>query len=79
MEQFTEYFFKQGLLGVLFIGSLILNGYLFRQLITEKDKNAAALERMSTNYTTIAKDLMYGNANLQKSIDTLVGIITNKK
>ena len=75
----SEYLFKQGLGYVLFLGSMLINAYLFRLLIREKDKRSEDIREMGQIFTNTAKDLLNGNANLQTSINTLTSIINTKR
>lgn len=70
---------KQGLGYFLAAGELIIIGYLFRLLLTEKDKRSEDVKEMGAIFVGTAKDLLNGNANLQKSIDTLTSIINTKR
>lgn len=79
MDFISEYLFKQGLGYVLFLGALAVCAWLLRLLLNEKDRNAEAMERITNLFTATAKDLINGNANLQKSVDTLIAIINAKK
>ena len=77
-EVFTE-LFKQGLGYVLFLGAVLVCGYLFKLLLAEKDKRAEDVKEISQIFTSTAKDLLNGNANLQTSINTLTSIINTKR
>jgi hypothetical protein len=70
---------KQGFGYVLFIGALFVVLYLFRLLMAEKDRRSTDVKDMGIIFTNTAKDLLNGNANLQKSIDTLTSIINTKR
>ena len=79
MDAITAEIFKQGLGYVLFLGTFGIAVVKDRQLLAEKDKNAESMKKMAEIFTGTAKDLLNGNSNLQKSIDALTSIITNKQ
>lgn len=70
---------KQGFGYFLAAGELVAIIYLFKLLIAEKDKRSIDVKEMGQIFVGTAKDLMNGNANLQKSIDTLTSIINTKR
>lgn len=70
---------KQGLGYFLAAGELLAIIYLFKLLMAEKDKRSEDVKEMGGIFTNTAKDLLNGNANLQKSIDTLTSIINTKR
>lgn len=79
MQEVINIILKQGFGYVLFVGSLFIIVYLFKLLIAEKDKRSEDVKEMGGIFTSTAKDLLNGNVNLQKSIDTLTSIINTKK
>lgn len=79
MDALTEYIFKQGLGYALFVGSLGVSGFLLRQLLSEKDKRAQDLKEITALFVSTSKDLLNGNANLQKSVETIVTMLNNNK
>jgi hypothetical protein len=79
MDAITAELFKQGLGYVLFLGALAVAYLKDKQLLAEKDKNAASMEKLAELFTGTARDLLNGYGNLQKSIDALTSIITSNK
>jgi len=78
-EQVFTKIFEQGFGYVLFLGTIIVVAYLFKLLMAEKDKRASDIKELGVVFTNTAKDLLNGNANLQKSVDTLTSIINTKR
>ena len=79
MDQVIEYIFKQGLGYVLFLGAMLLWGQTAHLLLQEKDKRAQDIKDLTTVFTGTAKDLLNGNAALQKTLDGVVAILQNQK
>lgn len=79
MEEIINIILKQGFGYVLFVGALFVIAYLFRLLQAEQSKRSGDLKEIALIFTNTAKDLLNGNANLQKSIDTLTSIINTKR
>jgi len=77
-EIFTE-LFKQGLGYVLFLGAVLIIFYQYKINREDNKKYSDDLKEITAQFTGTAKDLLNGNNNLQKSVDTLTSIINTKR
>lgn len=79
MERIIDLILDQGGLGyALFLGAVGVIGIQYKNAREDAKTYADDLKEVTVTFTATAKDLLNGNANLQKSVDALTSIINKR-
>lgn len=79
VESVFEYLFKQGLGYVLFLGSLLINGYLLKKLLDEKEKRLQDAKDNGKTAADTEKEHFIALDNFRKTMDAIVTILNSRK